>query len=83
MKLITINTAEVIAEMLCYMKSIINVSSPVYDYEKGIVTFSITADRGTYCYQLDMIDIIKLHDYKISQFAYSLVKEYYEERSSY
>lgn len=84
MKLITINTAEVIAELLCYMHSIITISKPKFDYGNGTVTFKIQADKGTYEYELQMVDIIKLHDYKITQFAYSLVQEYYEEtRSNY
>lgn len=83
MKLIAINTREVIAELLCYMEHIITVSKPNFDYSKGLITFTIQADKGAYTYELNMLDIIKLHDYKISQYAYSLVQEYYEETTTY
>lgn len=83
MKLITINTMEIIAELLCYMQAIQTVSKPTFDYGTGTIKFVIQADRGAYEYELNMVDVIKLHDYKITQFAYSLVQEYYEERSNY
>lgn len=83
MKLITINTMTIIAEMLCYMNYIEYVSKPDFDYKNGTITFTISAERGTYKYELAMVDVIKLHDYKLTQFAYSLVSEYYEETSNH
>ncbi len=83
MKLILTNVMTVIAEMLCYMNHIEYITKPILDYNKGTITFQLSAERGNYTYYLSMTDVIKLHDYKLTQYAYSLVCEYYEETSSH
>lgn len=77
MRLIKFTTAEIIAEMLCYITTIEYVTAPQFDYRNGVVSFTINADKGVHTFELDMTTILKLHDYKITQFAYSLVSEYY------
>lgn len=80
MKIIKANVATVIAEMLCELPDIQMISKPIYDYPNGKVYFKISTTAYTHEFELHMIDLIKLHDYKLTQYAYSLVQEFYEEK---
>ena len=80
MKAIRFNTATVIAEILCELPDVQLVTKPIYDYPNGKVYFKVSTSTYTHEYELHMIDLLKLHDYKLTQYAYSLVREFYEEK---
>lgn len=75
MKILHENVAYIIAQLLISLNCT-HISKPTYDFYDDTISFKVYNNTDYHLYELNMYDILKLHDYKLQQYVYKLVKEY-------
>lgn len=75
MKILQENVCYIIAQLLLTLNCDY-VTKPIFDFYDDTVEFKVYKNNDYYLYSINMYDILKLHDYKLQQYIYKLVKEY-------